>query len=131
LKYDILLGDRIEWEVYNLENFSEQRRHPRIEVEWSVKISKGDDFIEGKTKNVAFDGIFIFCEEPLPLDEIVNISIEPTDQQSMVISGRLIWSDVYGIDDQNTTHGIGLCFVKISDEDRSRFLDRISDLLEE
>ncbi len=114
-----------------MENFSEQRRHPRIDVTWPVIISKGDDFIEGETKNVAFEGISIFCEEPLPLDEIVSISIEPPDQQSMVISGRVVWSDIYGIDDQNATHGVGLCFVEISDEDRSRFLDLISDLLEE
>ena len=113
-----------------METFSEQRRHPRIEVEWPVIVSKGDDFIEGKTKDVAFDGISILCEEPLPLDEIVSISIEPTDKQPMVISGKVIWSDVYGIDDQDTTHGVGLCFVKISDEDRSRFLDLLSDLLE-
>ncbi len=114
-----------------MENSSEKRRHLRIEVEWPVIISKGDDFIEGETKNIAFDGISIFCEEPLPLDEIISISIEPPDQQSMVISGRVIWSDVYGIDDQNASYGIGLCFVKISNEDHSRFLDLISDLLEE
>ncbi len=114
-----------------MENSSEKRQHTRIEVEWPVIVSKGDDFIEGETKNIAFDGISILCEEPLPLDEIVSISIEPPGQQSMVISGRVVWSDVYGIDDQNTTHGVGLCFVKISDKDRSRFLDLISDLLAE
>lgn len=114
-----------------MEHLSENRRHPRIEVEWPVIVSKGDDFIEGKTKNIASDGISIFCEEPLPLDEIVSISIEPPGQHAMVISGRVIWSDVYGIDDQNATYGIGLCFVKISDKDHSRFLDLISDLPEE
>ena len=114
-----------------MENFSEKRRHPRIEVEWPVIVSKGDDFIEGETKDIAFDGISIICEEPLPLDEMISISIELPNQQSMVISGRVVWSNVYGIDDQNTTYGIGLCFVKISDEDRSRFLALISDLPEE
>ncbi len=126
-----MISYRSGWEIYNLENFIEKRRHPRIEVEWSVIVSNGDDFIEGELTSIAFDGISISCEEPLPLDEIVSISIEPPDQQSMVISGQVIWSDVYGIDDQNSAYAIGLCFVKISDEDRSRFLDRISDLLEE
>ncbi len=112
-----------------MENSSEKRRHPRIKVEWSVIVSKGDDFIEGEAKNIAFDGIAICCEEPLPLDEIVSISIEPDEQQSIVVSGKVIWSDVYGLDDQNTTYGVGICFFKISDEDRSRFLDLISDLL--
>ena len=114
-----------------MENGSEKRRHPRIEVKWPVIVSKGDDFIEGETKNIAFDGLSISCEEPLPLDEIVSVSIEHPDKQSMVISGRIIWSDIYGIDDQNSTYGIGLCFIKISEQDRSRFLDLISDLLEE
>lgn len=112
-----------------MENSSEKRRHPRIKVEWRVIVSKGDDFIEGETENIAFDGIAICCEEPLPLDEIVSISIEPDEQQSIVVSGKVIWSDVYGLDDQNITYGVGVCFVKISDEDRSRFLDLISDLL--
>lgn len=70
-----------------MENFIEQRRHPRIEVEWSVIISKGDDFIEGKTKNVAFDGIFIFCEEPLPLDEIVSISVAASAEMLSTVKG--------------------------------------------
>ena len=112
-----------------MENSSENRRHPRVKVEWPVIVSKGDDFIEGETKNIAFDGISVCCEEPLPLDEIISISIEPDGQQSIVVSGKVIWSDVYGIDDQSTTYGVGVCFVKISDEDRSRFLDLISDLL--
>lgn len=114
-----------------MENFSEKRQHPRIEVKWPVIISHGDDFIEGETENIAFDGISIVCEEPLPMDEIIRMSIETPDQQSRVISARVIWSDVYGIDDQSTTYGIGLCFVKISDEDRIRFLDLISYLPEE
>ena len=114
-----------------MENISEKRRHPRIKVEWPVIVSHGDDFIEGKTENIAFDGISIVCEEPLQLDEVISISIETPDQQSMVVSASVVWSDVYGFDDQNTTYGIGLCFVKISDEDRIRFLDLISHLLEE
>jgi hypothetical protein len=70
-----------------LGNFSEKRWHPRIKVEWPVIVSKGDDFIEGTTKNIAFGGISIFCEEPLPLDEIVSISVAASAEMLSTVKG--------------------------------------------
>jgi Tfp pilus assembly protein PilZ len=86
--------------------------------------------IEGETRNIAFEGISICCEEPLPLDEVVNILIEPEGHKDIMVAGKVVWSDIYGIDDKDTTYGVGICFVKISDEDRASYLELVSELME-
>ena len=50
-------------------------------------VSKGDDFIEGTTKNIALGGISIFSEEPFPLDEIVSISVEESAKMLSAVKG--------------------------------------------
>jgi len=114
-----------------VEDFTEKRRHPRINVRWPITISKDNDIIGGETRNIAFDGISICCEEPLPMDEIVNILIEPEGHQEIIVAGKVIWSDIYGIDDKDTTYGVGICFVKLSEENRARYLELIAEHLEE
>ncbi|MBL7179588.1 MAG: PilZ domain-containing protein [Pseudomonadota bacterium] len=112
-----------------MESFVEKRKHPRTEVRWPIKVDKHGEIIEGETRNIAADGISICCDEPLPLNEIVSISIEPLGQQPIEVYGKVVWSDVYGIDDKNKTYGIGICFVQISKQDRSRYGDLVSVLM--
>ena len=114
-----------------MEDLNEKRQHPRTEIRWPIKIDKGGKIIEGETRNVAVDGISISCDEPLRLDDVVNISIEPQDQQSIEVYGKVVWSDVYGLDDQEKAYGIGVCFVQIAKDDRSRYHDLVSILFEQ
>ena len=113
-----------------MDDFIEKRQHPRTEIRWPIKIDKGGEIIEGETRNVAIDGISICCDEPLAIDDVVNISIEPQDQQSIEVYGKVIWSDVYGLDDQKKAYGVGVCFVQIAKDDRSRYHEIVSILFE-
>ncbi len=110
-----------------MDNFIEKRQHLRAEVKWPIKIITDDGILEGETLNIAVDGISISCDEPLPLNQIFRISIEPLKQSVIEIRGEIVWSDSYGIDGGNT-YAMGVCFVKISDEDRHRF-DKFSELV--
>lgn len=83
--------------------------------------------IEGETRNVTSDGILICCEEPLRLNEICPMSISPPDHQLIEVTGKVIWSDFYAVDEQSTAFGTGICFVKISEVDRHFFRDMVSD----
>ena len=114
-----------------MESLVDKRQQPRTEVRWPIKVDKHGAIIEGETKNIAADGIAICCDEPLPLNEVVSISIEPQDQQPIEVYGKVIWSDVYGIDDKNKTYGIGVCFVQISKQDRSRYSELVSVLIKQ
>lgn len=102
-----------------MENEIERRKHPRSKVRWPITIFTSDrSTIEGETRNITVDGMLICCDEPLPLNEILSMSIMPPNHQAMNVVGKVIWSDLYAIDEENTTLGMGLCFVKISDGDR-------------
>ena len=75
------------------------------------------------------DGISIRCDEPLMINEVFRIAILPPDGQAIGVSGKVIWSDLYAIDPNDTAVGLGLCFVRISDEDRRIFEDAVAALV--
>jgi hypothetical protein len=81
--------------------------------------------VEGETTNISAQGVSITCDEPLLLNEIYTLHIRPLDYDSIEVSGRVIWSDMYGIDGENKTVGIGVCIVEISDKDHSYFKEII------
>jgi hypothetical protein len=104
----------------------ERRKYHRINVSWPISIALDEESIEGKTINVTVDGVLISCEEPLELNEILRISINPPNHQGIEVNGKVIWSDHYAIDEQDTAFGIGICFVKIADVDRHFLKDLVS-----
>jgi hypothetical protein len=60
------------------------------------------------------------------INEVFQIAILPPDRQAIGVSGKVIWSDLYAIDPNDTAVGLGVCFVRISDEDRKIFEDAVS-----
>jgi hypothetical protein len=110
----------------DLDDFNEKRRHLRTEIRWLIKIDKSQKIIKGETRDVAVDGISICSDEPLIIDDVVYISIKPQDQQSIKVYGKVVWSDLYGLDDKQKAYGLGVCFVQIAKDDRSRYHDLIS-----
>lgn len=114
-----------------MDDLIEKRQNPRTKIRWPVKIDKGGKSIGGETRDVAADGISICCDEPLLIDDVVNISIEPQDQQTIEVYGKVIWSDVYGLDDKEKAYGIGICFIQIAKDDRSLYHDLVSMLFEQ
>jgi hypothetical protein len=109
----------------DLSNRIERREHDRIRVRWPVAVLTDSGIIQAETRNIAVKGIFICCEKPLPLNQILPLRISPPNYQAIQVSGKVIWSDLYGIDDQHITYGAGICFVKIADEDRHLLNDLI------
>ena len=111
----------------DLDAFTEQRTNPRVEVRWPIKILTGDGTVEGETLNISLDGISISCDEPLALNKIFTLSIEPLGQSVLELRGKIIWSDSYGIEG-GSSYAVGVCFVEISEEDRHRF-NKFSELV--
>jgi len=109
-----------------LANKIEKRKYTRIKVRWPISVLTDHGTIEGETRNITVDGMFICCDGPLPMNEIFRMSIIPLNHQAIEVTGKALWSDFYGIDNENTTLGMGICFVKISDKDRHYFKDMLS-----
>ncbi len=110
----------------NLAITIERRKHPRGDIRWPISLVADHGTITGETRNISVDGISIRCDEPLRINEVFRIAILPPNRQAIGVSGRVIWSDLYAIDHDDTAVGLGLCFVEISDEDRKTFNDAVS-----
>ena len=96
----------------------DRRRSLRVEVSWPITILAETGTIEGEIRNVSVDGLLIFCEEPLRLNETYRMSILPGKQHAIGVKGKVIWADAYCMDEENTAFGVGICFVEFTDEDR-------------
>ncbi|MFC1829174.1 PilZ domain-containing protein [Thermodesulfobacteriota bacterium] len=97
---------------------SEKRKYPRFDARWPITVFTDRDEIEGETINISLEGIAICCEKPLHLNKIFRMSMVSTDDQIIQIAGKIVWSDLYGMDDEETAIGMGICFVEVSDKDR-------------
>jgi len=96
----------------------EKRKRPRSKIRWPITILADHATLEGETVNIATDGLFVSCGEPLRLNEIYRLSVLPPNRKPLGVKGKVVWSDLYGIDKDNTAVGVGICLVEISDEDR-------------
>jgi hypothetical protein len=96
----------------------ERRKEPRIDVRWPVAVMSDQGTIKGETRDISSEGVAIFCDEPLRLDASYHIAVTPPEHAALDITGRVIWSDLYGMEDGNTAVGMGICFVELSGEDR-------------
>ena len=105
---------------------SEKRKHPRFNARWPITVFTDQGEIEGETINISLEGISICCEEPLHLNKIFRMSIISLDNQIIQVAGKVVWSDLYGMDDEEAAIGMGVCFVEVSDKDRYIINDIIS-----
>ncbi|MGD2125540.1 MAG: PilZ domain-containing protein [Desulfobacteraceae bacterium] len=99
---------------------TERRKKRRIEVSWPVTVLSDYGSIEGVIKNITVDGVLILCDDPLRLNETYQMSILPPDHKAIGVSGKVVWSDAYCMDEDDSVFGIGVCLVRISDQDRKQ-----------
>ena len=108
-----------------MSNPIERREHTRIKVRWPIAVVTDDSTIEGETRDITPVGMFINCKEALELNESYRISVLPPNQQSIDITCKVLWSNLYSTDGENT-YGMGFCFVKVSDKDSHLLSDVLS-----
>ena len=96
----------------------ERRLHPRILVKWPAVVETPQGSLEGETKDVSVDGVFIFCSKEPEIGENFPILLKPSEQRTISIVGEKIWSGSFTID-KRTVFGMGVQFIHISPEDRN------------
>ncbi|MCG6892815.1 MAG: PilZ domain-containing protein [Desulfobacteraceae bacterium] len=109
----------------------DRRKSPRVRVNWPVNIVVDDEIISGETADVSSEGVNINCDDPLPMDRTLEIRIAPPGAEVVHLTGRVVWADLSGIDGENNAVGIGICFMEISDADRSFFQEVVEAFLDE
>ena len=98
-------------------------KYPRAPVKWYVSARAGGREIEGVTKNISTRQAYICCAKPPRLNEALDI-VFTTPEREIEVQAEVIWSNAYGRDDEITPRGMGVRFVKISEEDK-KFLDDV------
>ena len=93
------------------------RGGPRVKVKWPVTVTSEKGSMEGVTLDLGTDGAFVSCAKPLRLNEVFEMIITAPDQ-AIEVKAEVIWSNIYGPDDDITPRGMGVRFLKISGKDR-------------
>jgi uncharacterized protein (TIGR02266 family) len=94
-------------------------QYRKAEVKWPVVIETDERSIDGVTWEVSPNGIFIRCAKPLRLNEVCDLTIQvPGGDCSLEANAKVVWSNIYGQDDEITPRGMGLRFLEISSEHR-------------
>ena len=57
------------------------------------------------------------CARPLRLNEVFHMSIN-APEKSLHVKAEVVWSNIYGPDDEINPRGMGVRFLKISSQDR-------------
>ena len=98
---------------------AEQRAYPRAKLKWPVKIKTDDGVMEGVTLNITPDGCFIGCRKPLKLNVVFDLAIQvPKSKIVLKAQAEVVWSNIYGPDDEISPRGMGVRFIKIPSEAR-------------
>ena len=97
----------------------DRRAYPRAKLKWPVAIKTEEGSTEGVTRNITPDGCFITCRRPLRLNVVFDLTIRiPNSKSSIEAKVEVVWSNIYGPDDEITPRGMGVRFIKISSEAR-------------
>ena len=102
----------------------ENRLHPRILVKWPAVVETPQGSVEGETKDISVDGVFIFCAEEPEIGENFPILLKPSEQRTISLVGAKIWSGSFTIDNKKV-FGMGVQFINISPEDRNYIADLV------
>ncbi len=84
---------------------------------WPVTVKHPKGEMEGLITLVNPNDVLILCSRPLKLNEVCWMTIN-APSRSFEARGLVVWSNIYGRDDEITPRGMRVRFIKISSQDR-------------
>ena len=93
------------------------RKIPKAKTNWPVTVKHPKGEMEGLITRVNPNGVLILCSRPLKLNEVCWMTIN-APSRSFEAKGLVVWSNIYGRDDEITPRGMRVRFLKISSQDR-------------
>jgi c-di-GMP-binding flagellar brake protein YcgR len=95
------------------------RHYPRLRIRWPVYAQTAEQTIAGETESLSTRGAYVRCSQPLRINEVLDITINtPNSHRTLTARAEVVWSNMYGYDDELTPRGMGLRFLEISEEDQ-------------
>jgi c-di-GMP-binding flagellar brake protein YcgR len=107
----------------------ENRVYPRARLKWAVSAKVDGKVIEGVTKDISVSGAYVCCAKPLKLNVVLDMVIKAPDK-SLSVKAEVVWSNIYGPDDNINPRGMGVRFLAISGEDRKVIAKAVMEHLE-
>jgi hypothetical protein len=93
------------------------RKIPKAKTNWPVTVKYPAGEMEGLITRVNPNGVLILCSRPLKLNEVCWMAINAPSRY-FETKGLVVWSNIYGRDDEITPRGMRVRFLKISSQDR-------------
>ena len=107
-------------------DYMEKRKQHRYKIRWPITIHTKKGPVDGESRNVTGSGIFIHCQEKLRQDEVYRMVIRFPEREPVELEGRLVWSNLEGVDSESALAGMGFSFIRFSNEDQHRIDDMVS-----
>jgi hypothetical protein len=93
------------------------RKIPSAKTSWPVTVKHPKGEMDGLITLVNPNGVLILCSRPLKLNEVCWMTIDAASR-SFEAKGLVVWSNIYGRDDEITPRGMRVRFLKISSQNR-------------
>ena len=96
----------------------------RAKVKWPVIMDTEEGSADGVVLNINKNGAFIRCHKPLRLTETCKLSIKSPDHPIQDINAEVVWTNIYGPDDDLTPRGMGVRFTGMAEQEE-RYLRKL------
>ena len=93
----------------------ESRQYPRTDVSWPVSMEISERTISAEVKNISMGGAFICCKKPLPVGAMFDVTMVGPDNEPVIATAKVVWSNSNVPDDKVINRGMGVRFIKMSD----------------
>jgi len=93
------------------------RKVSSAKTSWPVTVKHPEGEMDGLITLVNPNAVLILCSRPLKLSELCWMTIN-APSRSFEAKGLVVWSNIYGRDDEITPRGMRVRFIKISSQDR-------------
>lgn len=93
----------------------EKRKHPRVNVNWRVSMETPDGMVEAEIRNISLGGAFICCKKPLPLGKVFPLTMIGPNDEPVIATAKVAWSNVNVPDEKVVNRGMGVRFIKMSE----------------
>jgi len=96
----------------------ETKSTSRAQVKWPVTMNTDEGPADGVITNINNNGAFIRCRKPLRLTETCKLTIESSERQIQDVVAEVVWTNIYGPDDDLTPRGMGVRFTGLPEAEQ-------------
>jgi hypothetical protein len=91
----------------------------KAKLKWPVSMKANGSSSDGVTLNLSTNGAYIKCAKPLRLNEVFAMTLQvPNSDDSIEAEVEVVFSNIYGPDDDISPRGMIVRFLDLADKDR-------------